>query len=98
MESTVAKVLNSSLGKKYVMGITGLFLISFLVVHCSINALIFYNDGGQIFNLASHFMGTNIIIRIMEIVLFIGIIWHIVQALLLTLQNNKARPVKYDQY
>lgn len=98
MESTAAKILNSSLGKKYVMGITGLFLISFLVVHCGINALIFYNDGGEIFNLASHFMGTNIIIRTMEIILFIGIIWHIIQALILTVQNNKARPVKYDQY
>ena len=79
------------------MGITGLFLISFLIVHCSINALIFYNDGGATFNLASHFMGTNIIIRTMEIVLFIGIIWHIVQSLVLTINNSKARPVKYDQ-
>jgi len=98
MESTAARILNSSLGKKYAMGITGLFLISFLIVHCGINALIFYNDGGETFNLASHFMGTNIIIRTMEIVLFIGIIWHIVQSLLLTVQNNKARSVKYDQY
>jgi succinate dehydrogenase / fumarate reductase cytochrome b subunit len=98
MESTAYKIFTSSLGKKYVMGITGLFLISFLVVHCAINALIFYNDGGQIFNLASHFMGTNIIIRAMEYVLFIGIIWHIVQSLFLTIQNNNARPVKYDQF
>jgi succinate dehydrogenase / fumarate reductase cytochrome b subunit len=98
MENTAARILTSSLGKKYAMGITGLFLISFLIVHCGINALIFYNDGGEIFNLASHFMGTNIIIRTMEVVLFIGIIWHIVQSLILTIDNNKARPVKYDEY
>lgn len=98
MQSTAARFFNSSLVRKYVMGITGLFLISFLIVHCSINALIFYNDGGETFTIVSHFMGTNIIIRIMEIVLFVGIIWHIVQSLLLTIQNNKARPVKYDQF
>src|ERR1041384_5775684 len=98
MEITVAKFLNSSLGKKYIMAITGLFLITFLVVHCAINALIFYNDGGKTFNVASHFMGTNIIIRTLEIVLFIGIIWHIVQSLIITIDNSKARPIKYDQF
>lgn len=77
------------------MGITGLFLITFLVVHCSINALIFVNDGGVLFNEAAEFMSSNIIIRTMEMVLFVGIIWHILQALKITLKNNKARPVKY---
>lgn len=77
------------------MGITGLFLISFLIVHCSVNALIFLNDGGETFNEVAEFMGSNIIIRTMEIVLFIGIIWHIIQALILTRDNQKARPVKY---
>ena len=85
----------SSLGKKVIMALTGLFLISFLIVHCGINALIFYNDGGETFNKGAEFMGTNPIIRSMEIVLFIGIILHIYQALILTVENNKARPVKY---
>lgn len=87
--------LSSSLGKKVVMAGTGLFLITFLIVHCGINALIFYNDGGEAFNKGAEFMGTNPIIRTMEVVLFIGIILHIYQALMITLQNNKARPVKY---
>lgn len=77
------------------MSLTGLFLITFLIVHCGINALIFYNDGGQTFLAAAHFMGTNPIIRTMEVVLFIGLVLHIYQALLLTIENNKARPVKY---
>lgn len=89
------KLLESSIGKKIIMGVTGLFLISFLLVHCAINACIFANDGGLLFNEAAHFMATNILIRTMEIVLFFGIILHIVQALILTLHNNKARPVKY---
>jgi len=90
--------LSSSIGKKYLMGITGLFLISFLVVHCFVNSLIFFNDGGETFNLGCEFMGTNWIIRAMEIVLFAGIILHIVQALILTLENRKARPVQYEMF
>ncbi|MBK9285380.1 MAG: succinate dehydrogenase cytochrome b subunit [Sphingobacteriaceae bacterium] len=88
--------LSSSLGKKFIMGITGLFLISFLLVHCFVNSLIFLNDGGETFNLGCEFMGTNWIIRAMEIVLFAGIILHIVQALVLTLANKKARPIGYQ--
>lgn len=87
--------LSSSLGKKVVMATTGLFLITFLIVHCAINALIFYNDGGETFLKGAEFMGTNPIIRTMEIVLFAGLAMHMYQGLMLTLQNNKARPVKY---
>lgn len=78
------------------MGLTGLFLITFLIVHCSINSMIFFNDGGETFNHWAHFMGTNVIIRIMEIGLFAGLILHIVQGYMLTAQNKKARPVNYD--
>lgn len=80
------------------MGLTGLFLISFLLVHCFLNALIFLNDGGLTFNEGAHFMGHNWLIRTMEIVLFLGLILHIVQSLLLTLANKKARPVAYGAY
>ena len=77
------------------MGLTGFFLISFLVVHAGINALIFYNDGGETFNKAAHFMGTNPIIRTIEIVLVAGILLHIIQSYLLWLSNRAARPVRY---
>ncbi len=87
--------LKSSIGKKVIMGLTGLFLISFLVVHCFINALIFFNDGGLTFNIGAAFMAHNWLIRAGEIVLFAGLIIHIVQALLLTIENKKARPVGY---
>ncbi|MFL5753746.1 MAG: succinate dehydrogenase cytochrome b subunit [Bacteroidia bacterium] len=88
-------LLQSSIGRKFVMGLTGLFLISFLIVHVSINACIFFNDGGTTFNTAADFMAHNIIVRIMEVGLFAGLIIHIVQAYALTIRNNKARPVKY---
>jgi succinate dehydrogenase / fumarate reductase, cytochrome b subunit len=89
--------LYSSIGKKVIMGATGLFLISFLVIHCFINSLIFVNDGGALFNEGAHFMATNWIIRAMEVVLMLGIILHVVQALILTLENKKARPIAYAQ-
>jgi succinate dehydrogenase / fumarate reductase, cytochrome b subunit len=94
------KFFTSSIGKKVVMGLTGLFLISFLIVHVSINSLIFItifdpSDAGYSFNMAADFMATNPIIRVMEIGLFVGLIAHIVQGILLTLENKKKRPVAY---
>jgi succinate dehydrogenase / fumarate reductase, cytochrome b subunit len=95
--SWFTKTLSSSLGKKLLMGLTGLFLISFLLIHCGINACIFVNDGGETFNAAAEFMGTNFFIRTAEIVLFAGLILHAVDGLLLWAQNNKKRPVAYAQ-
>jgi succinate dehydrogenase / fumarate reductase, cytochrome b subunit len=87
--------LKSSIGKKVLMGLTGLFLVSFLIVHVGINSLIFLNDGGETFNAGAHFMSHNPVIRVLEIGLFLGLIGHVVQALVLTLENKKARPVGY---
>ena len=89
------KFFSASIGKKLIMGLTGLFLISFLLVHVSINSMMFACDGGKLFNEAASFMAHNPVIRIMEIGLFAGIIAHIVQAYILAYQNNKARPIKY---
>ena len=89
--------LYSSIGKKVVMGLTGLFLIAFLLVHCFINSLIFFNDGGLTFNIGADFMAHNWLIRAGELVLFAGLIIHVFQALVLTLENKKARPVGYAQ-
>ncbi len=88
-------LFGSSIMKKIWMSITGLFLITFLVVHCLINGMIFFNDGGMTFNQWAHFMGTNLIIRTMELVLFAGLIVHIVDGLMLYFQNRKARPIPY---
>jgi succinate dehydrogenase / fumarate reductase, cytochrome b subunit len=92
---TFKQLFTSSIGKKFTMGLTGLFLVTFLIVHAGVNASIFVNDGGQTFNTAAHFMSHNWIVRILEVGLFAGIFLHIIQGLLLWKQNNAARPVKY---
>lgn len=89
------KFLSSTLGKKLIMALTGLFLISFLIIHCTINAMIFYNDGGATFSHWGHFMGTNPITRTLEIVLVLGFVFHIVDGFMLLRQNRQARPVRY---
>ena len=89
------QLVTSSIGKKLVMALTGLFLISFLIIHCTINAMIFLNDGGETFSHWGHFMGTNPIIRTLEIGLVLGFLIHIIQGLKLWKENYSARPVKY---
>lgn len=77
------------------MSLTGLFLITFLIIHATINSMIWFNDGGETFSHWGHFMGTNLIIRTLEIGLVIGFLLHIGDGLMLWYQNYKARPVKY---
>lgn len=92
---TWKEYFTSSIGKKLVMAFTGLFLILFLVVHATINGMIFFNDHGDMFNFYAHFFSHNWILRLIEVGLFAGLILHIVQGLMLTAQNNNKRPVKY---
>ncbi len=87
--------LTSSIGKKLIVGLTGLFLISFLVVHVGINSTILLNDNGETFNTAAHFMSHNWVIRIMEIGLLLGILAHIFMTLKLHFENKSKRPVGY---
>jgi succinate dehydrogenase / fumarate reductase, cytochrome b subunit len=91
----MTKFLSSSLGKKTVMALSGGFLIIFLLEHLYTNCLLFFGDGGAAFNEASHSMVHSIFIRITEILLFSAILIHVFQAVVLTRQNNAARPVKY---
>src|SRR5882762_2080321 len=90
-----SEFFTSSVGKKLVMALTGLFLISFLVIHVGINACIWANDGGQMFNLAAHFMASTVVIRIAEVGLFVGLILHIIQGLVLEFQNRSRRKNGY---
>ena len=83
----------TSIGQKLVMGFTGLFLISFLIVHVYINSMIFVSRDA--FNAAADFMGSTLIIRIMEIGLFAGILLHIVQGYYLAQKNLGTRKERY---
>lgn len=77
------------------MGLTGLFLCLFLIVHLSGNLLLFKQDGGAAFNEYSAFMSTSWLIRVMEFVLLFGFLFHIVEGIVLTIENRRARPHRY---
>jgi succinate dehydrogenase / fumarate reductase cytochrome b subunit len=97
-----SEFFTSSIGKKLVMALTGLFLVTFLVVHVGINSCIFNdleyfdpNDNGRMFNKAAHFMGSSVLIRIIEIGLFAFFLVHIIQAYVLYVQNTSKRKIGY---
>lgn len=89
------KIFYSSVGRKLLMALTGLFLVLFLFEHLYGNLQLYKMDGGKAFNEYGEFLVNNIIIRTIEYVLFFSIIAHILDALYLTQQNKKARPVGY---
>lgn len=97
-------LFTSSVGKKFVMAATGLFLISFLIIHVGLNSCIFAdlpifneNDNGDMFNKAAHFMGGYWVIRVMEIGLFVGFIIHIIQGYVLEAKNLSRRGKGYEK-
>jgi len=85
----------ASITKKITLALIGLFLITFLLTHLGINLCMLRNDGGAWFREAAHFMGTNYIIKVFEVVLFGAIGLHILIALLIQYHNWRARPVGY---
>ncbi|HVG41982.1 MAG TPA: hypothetical protein VM888_10270, partial [Chitinophagaceae bacterium] len=87
----------SAIGKKIVMALTGLFLISFLIIHVGLNATIWANDNGAMFNKAAHFMGSTIVIRVIEVGLFAGFIIHIIQGWVLEVKNRQKRGQGYQK-
>ncbi len=91
----MANFFTSSIGKKIMMAGLGLFLIIFLIVHLGLNLLLIIFESRDQFNIAAHFMGTNIIIKVFEVVLFGGFLLHILYGLIVQVQNWIARPVGY---
>lgn len=92
-----SQFFTSSVGKKIIMALSGLFLVAFLLVHAGLNACIWANDGGVMFNKAAHYMGSTIVMRILEIGLFVFFILHIIQGLVLEVQNRSKRGVGYTK-
>ena len=87
----------SSISKKILVALLGAFLCMFLLFHASANLLILRNDGGAWYNAFCHFMGTNIIIKVFEIILLATFVFHIILSLVLAWQNKKARPIGYHK-
>ncbi len=90
----MSKVLFSSITKKFTMALAGLFLLTFLPLHLSINLMLLKSEPGP-FNAAAHFMATFPLIKIMEVVLFGAILIHITYGIWLQIQNWFSRPVGY---
>ncbi len=89
----MGNIFSSSIGRKLIMSISGLFLLLFLSLHLFLNSLLLV--GPDAFNFAANFMSTNPLIMIMEPVLAAGFIIHIIYATILTLKNQAARPQGY---
>jgi succinate dehydrogenase / fumarate reductase, cytochrome b subunit len=85
------KLLSSTLGRKLMMALTGLFLILFLVVHLIGNLQLLKEDKGEAFNVYAHFMTSNPLIKIVSYVNYATILIHVIWAIMLTRINAKAR-------
>lgn len=86
--------LKSSLAKKYWMALTGLFLCLFLVGHLIGNLQLIFADA-KAFNDYAVFMTTNPAVKLLSYLTYASIIFHAIDGIVLTVQNQKARPVKY---
>ncbi|MCB9201727.1 MAG: succinate dehydrogenase cytochrome b subunit [Flavobacteriales bacterium] len=86
----MANLLKSSIGRKFLMALSALFLIIFLIVHVSVNLISLFSE--EAFNEASHFMGTNFFVQfLMQPILFAGVIFHFIMGFVLEYQNKRAR-------
>ncbi|MDW3193499.1 MAG: succinate dehydrogenase cytochrome b subunit [Cytophagales bacterium] len=95
--SWTKKFFGSSIGRKYAMAASALFLIIFLLQHFAINFTSVFSE--QVFNDLSHFMGTNPLVQFaLQPVLIFGVVFHFIMGFVLDIKNKQARNVKYAQY
>ena len=91
----ILNFLTSSLGKKLIMSLTGLFLIVFLLVHLAGNLQLLMSDDGVAFNVYAHFMTSNPFIKFTSYGLYTFIAIHIVQGIVIWITNKGAKQSKY---
>ena len=90
-------IFNSSVGRKFAMALSAFFLMIFLVQHFAINILSVFS--ADVFNDASHFMGTNWVVQyIAQPILILGVIFHFVMGMVLEIRNRNARSIGYVKY
>lgn len=88
-------LLNSTIGRKYAMSLSAIFLVIFLVLHLSVNLLSVISVSA--FNDASYFMGYNWVIQyIMQPILIVAVLFHFVMGIVLERKNKISRPIKYE--
>ncbi len=91
----IINFLTSSLGQKIIMSLTGLFLISFLLVHLVGNLQLLFNDGGEAFNVYAKFMTTNPVIKFTSYGLYTGILLHAIQGIVIWRVNVSKKGSRY---
>jgi len=88
------QTFTSSIGRKYAMALSALFLIIFLLQHFIINLTSVLSE--ETFNEISHFMGTNVLVQFaLQPVLIFGVVFHFVMGFILEVKNRNARVIKY---
>jgi succinate dehydrogenase / fumarate reductase, cytochrome b subunit len=95
MPPNLFRAFSSSVGTKLLVGVTGLLLAAYMVLHVAGNALIFL--GRDIFNEYSHALISNPLIVPIEIGLLLVFVVHIYKTIAMWLRNRAARPVKYQK-
>lgn len=95
--SRVREFYASVIGKKAVMGITGLVGVVFVIGHALGNLFVF--RGSEAMNAYSHFLkSTGELLWVVRIVLILAVVLHAVAALQLTIQSRAARPIGYAKF
>ncbi|HFC00107.1 MAG TPA: succinate dehydrogenase cytochrome b subunit [Phaeodactylibacter sp.] len=93
--SWITNFLFSSIGRKIIMSLTGLFLILFLLVHLMGNLQLLANDGGESFNLYAKMMTTNPLIKVISYGNYFFILLHAIMGMGLWMRNKAARGSRY---
>ena len=88
------KILFSSVSKKFVMALAGIFLLLFLPIHLVINMMLLQGTP-EVYNKAASFMATFPLIKILEMLLMLAILVHVAWGIYIQIQNWLARPVRY---
>lgn len=83
-------LIKSSIGRKFVQSISGLFMVLFLLFHMSMNLVLIFSYDAYNF-IANEILGANWWAIIGTGVIALGFVVHIIYAIILTLQNRKAR-------
>jgi succinate dehydrogenase / fumarate reductase cytochrome b subunit len=89
--------IDSSVGKKLVMALTGLFLYLFLIEHLIANLLLLNNDSGEAYTIYAEVLGSayNIPLRIIEFGLFFFLLYHTINGTRLWITNRNAKGISY---
>ena len=87
----------SSITKKLLVALFASFLLIFLLFHLTANLFILAKDGGDAYSAFCHFMGTNVFVKVFEVVLFGCLVLHLCLASYLWFQNRRNRPVGYKK-